>query len=179
MYSKILVPVDGSKPADKALDHAINLIKSVSNTNNNNTIIKTQLIILFVIPELPIPLGFEKPMHSLKTGEKISLSDYVKEMHEAMKLNAQQILAEKKKKCESELSNNAEIRTQVIVTDGLSISDAIIDFAKKEKIDLIALGNVGLSGVSKVKALGSVSRAIVERSVCPVLVVHYDGSLSQ
>jgi nucleotide-binding universal stress UspA family protein len=100
-------------------------------------------------------------------------------MHEAMKLNARQILAEKKKKCESELSNNAEIKTQVIVTNGLSIPDAIIDFAKKEKIDLIALGNVGLSGVSKVKALGSVSRAIVERSVCPVLVVHYDGSLSQ
>jgi nucleotide-binding universal stress UspA family protein len=176
MYNKILVPVDGSKPADKALDHTINLIKSVSNTNNN--IINTQLIILFVIPKLPIPLGFEKPMRSLKTGEKVSFSDYVKEMHEAMKLNARQILAEKKKKCESELSNNAEIKTQVIVTNGLSIPDAIIDFAKKEKIDLIALGNVGLSGVSKVKALGSVSRAIVERSVCPVLVVHYDGSLS-
>jgi nucleotide-binding universal stress UspA family protein len=178
MYNKILVPVDGSKPADKALDHAINMIKSVSNTKNNN-IIKTQLIILFVIPELPVPLGFEKPMHSLKTGEKVSFSDYVKEMHEAMKLNARQILAEKKKKCESELSNNAEIKTQVIVTNGLSIPDAIIDFAKNEKIDLIALGNVGLSGVSKVKALGSASRAIVERSICPVLVVDYDGSLSQ
>ena len=40
-------------------------------------------------------------------------------------------------------------------------------------MDLIVLGNVGLSGVSKVKALGSVSRAVVEKSVCPVLVVHY------
>jgi nucleotide-binding universal stress UspA family protein len=72
VYNKILVPIDGSKPADNALDYAINLIKSVSNTN------KTQLIILFVMPDLPIPLGFEKPMRSLKTGELVSLSDYIK-----------------------------------------------------------------------------------------------------
>jgi nucleotide-binding universal stress UspA family protein len=38
------------------------------------------------------------------------------------------------------------------------------------------LGNVGLSGMSKVKALGSVSRAIIEKSVCTVLIVHYGGS---
>lgn len=46
------------------------------------------------------------------------------------------------------------------------------DFADKEKMDLIVLGNVGLSGLSKVKAFGSVSRDIVEKSACPVLVVH-------
>jgi nucleotide-binding universal stress UspA family protein len=78
MYNKILVPIDGSKPADKALDHAINLIKSVSNDANNNKNILTQLIILFVIPDLPVPLGFEKPMRSLKTGEMVSLSDYIR-----------------------------------------------------------------------------------------------------
>ena len=72
MYVKILVPIDGSKPADKALDHAINLIKSMSNNDNN---IKPQLIILFVIPDLPVPLGFEKPIRSLKTREMVSLSD--------------------------------------------------------------------------------------------------------
>jgi nucleotide-binding universal stress UspA family protein len=46
------------------------------------------------------------------------------------------------------------------------------DFADKEKMDLIVLGNVGLSGLSKVKALGSVSRDIVEKYACAVLVVH-------
>jgi nucleotide-binding universal stress UspA family protein len=175
VYNKILVPIDGSKPADKALDRAINLIRSVSNNNNQN--IRTQLIILFVIPDLPVPLGFEKPMRSLKTGEMVSLSEYVKEMHAAMKANAVEILSERKKKYEINISNNAIIKTEVIVGNGLSISDTIIDFADKEKIDLIALGNIGLSGMSKVKALGSVSRAIVEKSVCPVLVVHYSSSL--
>jgi nucleotide-binding universal stress UspA family protein len=168
VYNKILVPIDGSKPADKALDHAINLIKSVSNIN------KTQLIILFVIPDLPIPLGFEKPMRSLKTGGVVSFSDYVNEMHEAMKANALRILSERKEKYESDVSSNVYIKTQVVVGNGISIADTIIDFANKEKVDLIVLGNVGLSGMSKVKALGSVSRAIVERSVRPVLIVHYN-----
>ena len=173
MYNKILVPIDGSKPAHNALGHAINLIKSVSNTDNNT---KTQLIILFVIPDLPIPLGFEKPMRSLKTGGMVSFSDYVKEMHEAMKSNALQILSEKKKKYESDVRSNANIKTRVVVRNRLSIAHTIIDFANKENTDLIVLGNVGLSGMSKIKALESVSRAIVERSVCPVLVVHYSDS---
>lgn len=173
MYNKILVPIDGSKPADKALDHAINLIKSLSNNNNDNNNIKIQLIILFVIPELPVPLGFEKPMRSLKTGETVSLSDYIKEMHQAMKSNALEILSQRKKKYEPIMSNTAIITTEALVVgNGLSISDTIIDFADKGKMDLIVLGNVGLSGLSKVKALGSVSRDIVEKSVCPVLVVH-------
>jgi nucleotide-binding universal stress UspA family protein len=175
MYNKILVPIDGSKPADKALDHAVYLIKSLSNNDNDNdnNNIKIQLIILFVIPGLPIPLGFEKPMRSFKTGERVSLSDYIKEMHQAMKANALEILSERKKKYEPIVSNTAIIKSEVLVVgNGLSISDTIIDFADKEKMDLIVLGNVGLSGLSKVKALGSVSRDIVEKSVCPVLVVH-------
>jgi hypothetical protein len=52
---------------------------------------------LFVIPDLPVPIGFENPMRSLKTGEMISFSDYVKEMHEAMKANALKILPKERK----------------------------------------------------------------------------------
>jgi nucleotide-binding universal stress UspA family protein len=57
MYRKILVPIDGSKPADEALDHAINFVKSISVSSDS----KTELTILYVIPDLPVPLGFEKP----------------------------------------------------------------------------------------------------------------------
>jgi nucleotide-binding universal stress UspA family protein len=96
MYNRILVPIDGSKPADKALDHTIELVKSISNDISEKKI-KIQLMILFVIPNLPVPLGFEKPMRSAKSGEMVSLSDYIKEMHEAMKENALKILSEKKK----------------------------------------------------------------------------------
>jgi Universal stress protein family len=50
---------------------------------------------------------------------------------------------------------------------------SIIDFANTEKAYLIVLGNVGLSGMSKVKALGSTSRAIVENSICHKSVLYY------
>ena len=145
----------------------MNLIKSISNEDKSKNI-GTQLTILFVIPDLPIPLGFEKPMRSLKTVEMVSLSDYIKEMHEAMKATALEVLSERKKKYELIIDNTAVIKTEVVVGNGLSISDTIIEFAIKEKMDLIVLGNVGLSGLSKLKALGSVSRDIVEKSVCPV-----------
>jgi nucleotide-binding universal stress UspA family protein len=174
MYNKILVPNDGSKPADNALDHAINLIKSVYNNNKNNNK-KIQLIILFVIPNLPVPFGFDRPIRSAKTGEIVSLSGYIKEMQKAIKTNALQMLSEKKKKYECHVSKNAVIKTEVISGNERAIPDIIINFAIKEKIDLIVIGNVGLSGISKVKALGSVSRAIVERTACPVLVVRYNN----
>lgn len=66
MYKKILIPIDGSKQADKALDHTINLVKSISGNNK-----RIEVMILYVIPELPVPLGFEKPMRSFKTGKII------------------------------------------------------------------------------------------------------------
>lgn len=93
-------------------------------------------------------------------------------MHESMRLTAIEMLSVRAKKYESKTRDVLIIRDKVIVGHGLSISNTIIEFAEKEKMDLIAIGNIGLSGMSKVKALGSVSRAIAEMSTCPVLIVH-------
>ena len=98
MYKKIVVPVDGSKPADKALDHVIHLAKSIS---VNGSFSKIEIIILFVIPDLPATLGFEPPMKSLRTGEVISFSEYVSEMHELKRSNAIKLISARKKKYES------------------------------------------------------------------------------
>jgi nucleotide-binding universal stress UspA family protein len=169
MYKRILVPIDGSKPSDKALDHAINLVKSISISNGTRSgkNDRAGVTILFVIPDLPVPLAFETPMKSLKTGEVISFSDYIIEMHESMKIKAVEMLTKKKKQYESQ---GISIIVKVIV--GGSPSDKIIEFAEDEKVDLIVVGNVGLSGISRVKTLGSVSRSISERAKCPVLIVH-------
>ena len=53
-----------------------------------------------------------------------------------------------------------------------SIADTIIEFAEKEKVNLIVVGSVGLGGISKLKSLGSVSRSASEQVKCPVLMVH-------
>ena len=84
------------------------------------------------------------------------------------------LLSARKKKYESHLTrdNNFTIRVEVLVSQGNSVSDTIIKFANKEKANLIVVGNIGLSGISKLKTLGSVSRSIAEKSSCPVLIVH-------
>jgi nucleotide-binding universal stress UspA family protein len=38
--------------------------------------------------------------------------------------------------------------------------------------DLIVIGNVGRSGISKIRMLGSVSRRVGERAPCPVMIIH-------
>ena len=171
MYKKLVVPVDGSKPADKALDHAMHLTKTIS---VNNSFGKIEIIIISVIPDLPTTLGFESPRKSRRTGEVISYSEYINEMYELKRSNTINLLSARKKKYESHRTgdNNFIIRVEVLVSQGNSVSDTIIKFANKEKANLIVVGNIGLSGISKLKTLGSVSRSIAEKSRCPVLIVH-------
>jgi nucleotide-binding universal stress UspA family protein len=171
MYKKLVVPVDGSKPADKALDHAMHLAKTIS---VNGSFGKIEIIIISVIPDLPATLGFESPRKSRRTGEVISYSEYIIEMYELKRSNTINLLSARKKKYESHRirDNNFTIRVEVLVSQGNSIPDTIIKFANKEKANLIAVGNIGLSGISKLKTLGSVSRSIAEKSSCPVLIVH-------
>ena len=102
MYKKILVPVDGSEPSNFALEHAINLAKYCKGNNNTSSSSKINVIILYVIPEMPTSIGFlEGPMRSPKTGELVSFSDYVKEMYALMKLNSEKKLTNLKNKYES------------------------------------------------------------------------------
>jgi nucleotide-binding universal stress UspA family protein len=48
----------------------------------------------------------------------------------------------------------------------------ILALASTEKVNLIVIGSVGLSGMARLKAVGSVSRGVSERAKCPVLIVH-------
>ena len=169
MYKKILVPVDGSEPSNFALEHAINLAKQCKVSNNTSSG-NIDLIILYVIPEMPTSIGLlEGPMRSPKTGELISFSEYVKEMYLMMKSNSEKKLTNLKNKYES-LGIN--MQTKVIADAKGSIVDNIIKYAEEEKVDLIVIGNIGLGGFSKFKALGSVSRSLTEKAFCPILIVH-------
>jgi nucleotide-binding universal stress UspA family protein len=95
------------------------------------------------------------------------LSQYLKEVYELMEKSAADVL--RKKKEEIKKLSDIEIKTKVLAGH---VSDTIIDFARKEKVDIIVIGNVGRSGLSKVRTLGSVSRSVSERAPCPVMIVH-------
>lgn len=157
-FRKILVPYDGSKPSEAALKHAVSLVKLAK---------AGKLILLNIVQEIPVPpMMFESRMRSTKTGEETSVAAVWKELHQDLKSAAQKMLAEKKPEVEAA---GIEVKTRVEV--GYP-SERILAAAEEEGADLIVIGNIGLSGFSKLRAIGSVSRTVSEKAKCPVLIVH-------
>lgn len=161
MYKKILVPYDGSEPSDNALNHAIEIAKMSGED--------VRIILLHILQEIHLPPSFSRldnTLRSLKTGDRITPGGYLKELYVMMKAEALQMLNEKKKECEAR-----GISTDVKILFDHAI-DTIIQFSTKEDVDLIVMGTTGLSGISRIRALGSVARNVSERASCPVLLVH-------
>ena len=50
-------------------------------------------------------------------------------------------------------------------------ANEIVDYAKKNKVDLLIMGSNGLEGLAKIKGLGSVSRKVSERISCPITII--------
>jgi nucleotide-binding universal stress UspA family protein len=88
-----------------------------------------------------------------------------------MQERAAEMLEKKRKEIESKVSGN-KVKVKTISRIADAVADKIIDLAEEEDVDLIVIGNVGLGGVAKLKALGSVSRAVSERATRPVLIIH-------
>lgn len=155
-FDTILVPYDGSAQSDKALAHATSFAKLVGSK---------ELVLLHVVHEIPVPpMMFQSRMRSARTGEELSVSEVWKELYQEMKESARKMLDSKK----GEIAG-VPVRTKVAV--GYP-PDRIIEAAEEERADLIVIGSVGLTGFSRLRALGSVSRAVSERARCPVLIVH-------
>ena len=159
MYDKILVPYDGSKQASKALDYAIEIAKAGK--------IRPKVILLHVICEYPDYHFVERPARSIKTGEKTTLSRYLVEVNEFMKQSADDALAEKR----DEIKRSSDFDVSPVVLSGPT-AQTITEYAERQKVDLIIIGSIGKSGLSKLRTLGSVSRSVSERSKCPVMIVH-------
>jgi nucleotide-binding universal stress UspA family protein len=160
VYRKILVPYDGSNPSNKALDHAIEIAK-MGEPN------KSQVTLMHIIAEYPVTPYFERPARSPKTGERTTLTRYIREVYELMTVSALEKLNKKK----DDVKKTLDFEIEVEVSAG-HVSGTILEFAKQQKIDLIVIGNVGRSGLSKIRTLGSVSRAVSEKATCPVLIIH-------
>jgi nucleotide-binding universal stress UspA family protein len=162
-FKKILVPYDGSKPSENAVKQAVELANNFSDRN--------EIILLNVVQEVQLPpVMFESPRFRSKiTGDEITTAGLVKELCQQMKEDSIKMLNEKRQQISAKTRNDTGVRTKVLI--GYP-SDKIIEYAKEENVDLIIIGNVGLSGASKFRALGSVSRNVSERASCPVIIVH-------
>ena len=156
VFKTILVPYDGSDMSDKALDKAVEIAKLVNNS---------KIIIIHVIPEIPTPI-FLKEIRSSKTGERITFSEYMESLYEQMESEIKEKLKERKEKY-----SKSGLDLEIYITVGKP-TDKILEYSNDIKVDLVVIGSIGVTGISKFfKGLGSVSRNVSEKVSCPVLIV--------
>jgi nucleotide-binding universal stress UspA family protein len=145
---KILVTIDGSENSKNAADYASSLAKKYN----------AQLIVLYVLYS---ELGFA---YSNLLG--VTTPKAIDDALETQKKEVQKWFDEITSKLKS---TNISVTDKIIISVS-SIVGEIIEFADKEKVDLIILGTRGRTGFKKL-LLGSVAEGVVTHSSCPVMVV--------
>lgn len=154
-YKKILVPYDTSNPADNAIEHAANLAGPDS-----------EVILLHVITEIPLYPVMEHAIKSRKE-ERRTLEGHVQHVYSALQNDAVKMLDEKKRQYAKGLKG---IKTEVVL--GRPVSK-IVEYAQSKGVDLIVMGSTGYGGIAKkLRILGSVSKGVLEKAHCPVMIVH-------
>ena len=145
---RILVAVDGSRPSIDASIQAIDLAKSLN----------AELIALYVVspdvrydfledtitPRLPGALK-DVIMIAMQRGEK-----HLEKVRQKAK------------------DKNFKVNTDVVIGISFVVKE-IVDYAEKNRINIIVVGSRGLSGLKKM-LLGSVASGVVTYAHCPVLV---------
>ena len=148
MISKILVTHDGTEMSEKAFKKAVELAK----------MFKAELILLHVIEEIPVPPIAGIDLASINRANKIARRELEKGWGKMVEVKTHEIE-----------NDNVALRGEC--RNG-SAAEQILRFAKNNKIDMIVMGSHRLKGISKIKALGSVTRKVSEIADCPVLIVH-------
>ena len=147
MISKILVPTDGSKAAQRAARYAVDLAKQL----------KASIIALSVIDKR----SFTGPtVPARKTARHViePIEDYLREAAEGY---AGEI---------GKLCDKNGVQAKTVITAGHPVED-IVKEASKAKADLIIMGSHGKSALA-VAVLGSVTYGVIHKDTkIPVLVV--------
>lgn len=169
-YNNILVPLDveDSKYFDKTIEMALKFRQSSKNKKGViETDIKSTLHFMHVVPEIPIPpFAIEEKVKSSKTGQYISVNQYLKELYLTIHDDVQKMIKDKIQK--NTTFNKDDLK--IIILYGNAASK-IKEYSNKENIDLIIMGTNSLKGVSKVTSLGSTARRVAEMAHSPIMII--------
>ncbi|RDV81302.1 universal stress protein [Ammonifex thiophilus] len=151
MYNKILVAVDGSENALRAVREAVRLAKGNP---------EAEITLITIVPPLDSAFAYG----TWFTPQEVQ--DREKKVIDALLARAEEIIREAE---EVAREDGAEkIKSVVQVGDP---AQAIVTYAEKEKFDVIVMGKRG-RGIIRELLLGSVSNKVVHLAPCPVLLVH-------
>jgi nucleotide-binding universal stress UspA family protein len=146
-YKKILVPLDGSGWAQRAIPHAVDIARSHENA---------ELILLTVF----VPPARQYTDQIALAGQ----DDQVQRAREQMK---QYLIG-----LRSELRDeNLRVRTHLI--EGTGVAELICGYVADEGIDLVVMSTHGRTGLARL-IFGSTARDVMECIKVPVLLVQPD-----
>lgn len=143
MFINILVAIDGSTYAAKALDYAVGLAEKFT----------SRITLVHVVPTMASILP--------KLGTK---AQYVKEINADLEAYGKDILNEGEKTVKS-----SKIEVVAILKYG-DAADKIFETATETKADLIVVGDRGLGSGDRFP-LGSIAYKVSQHAKCPVLII--------
>ena len=153
MYRNVLVPMDGSKLAECVLPHLEDIVKGCG---------VQSVTFLGVIPSADILSGWEymfseEQVKESETRNKAAAEYYFKKLVDRVKYDG------------------VTVKYEVIATEKYHaimprVGDAIVEYADKNKVDLIIIATHGQAGPSRA-IWGSVAGQVLRISRVPVLMV--------
>ncbi len=161
MYKNILVGVDGSEPSDKALKEAANFAKETGAKLHVFHAVSHH----YQLPALPLPF-IPQNTPTLPQERQVDpevLQKFYEDAGKAIIAHAEKAVTDLKLGIDEQVDFHLEL--------DISPEDFAVDFAKKQKADLIIVGCKGHHSRARRVLLGTVASKIVNEAPCQVLVV--------
>lgn len=151
MYSKILVAVDGSENALRAVREAVRL--AAGNP-------AAQITLITVVPPVDMFFGYGEIWLTVRQETR-------QKALEKLMQKAAEVLDQAKQAAEMAADAAGQVETVIQIGDP---AQAIVEYAGKEGYEVIVMGRRG-TGLLQELLLGSVSHKVMQLAPCPVLLV--------
>lgn len=152
MYSKILVPIDGSETSTRGLNEAIQLAK----------VHGSALCLMHIVNEFVLDYTYTP-------------GRYTENLVEVLRQGGQEILDAAEK---TALSQGIKPTCVLVETIGGVAADMILDQATKWHADLIVMGTHGRRGIVRL-TMGSDAEQVVRASTVPVLLIRSQAAIKK
>jgi nucleotide-binding universal stress UspA family protein len=146
--SKIVVPIDGSKNSMEAAEYAVKMAEKYgSEVAVVHVVNLDQNLQLLGVYRLSYPNPIKKKIEEAKAESQKWFTEIIR------------------------IAEDRRVRIKTNVLDSpMSVVAALVEYADREKADVIVIGTRGRSGISKM-LLGSVASGVVTYAPCTVIVV--------
>jgi len=148
MFKRILVAIDGSRPANRGLHAAVNLAADQ----------KATLCIVHVVNNGNIPPAFEAGLVP---------AQYLEGEIEKIRVAGLELLAQAQAVAKA---RGVDVLTRLVEMFGQSVADSIVGEARAQNSEVILLGTHGRQGLKRF-FLGSDAEAVLRHSPIPVMLV--------